>query len=334
MKKYHDNEVNLSRDDQKEMRGRRDNGRTRLKSGLEQDGYQKPTEFASQGSYAMRTMVQDPQCDYDIDDGAYFEKDDLVDKNGKELTPREARERVCRALRQDDRVSPAQVRDRCVRQVYAAGYHIDIPVYRITRSKDAAGADVFTYELASGDEWVRSDARNVTKWFNDIIKQDLEEGQADTSQLRRVVRYTKKFARSRMAWKKKTTSGIALTRLVVDCFIGRDGRDDEAVYETWKAISKRLQNTTRVEHPISGLLADANDAEVRFFADCLDEALETLEVIETECEHEAALKAWDKAFSTSYFSDQLNKKGAAATAPVFVTSREKAERDDGGRRFG
>lgn len=73
-----------------------------------------------------------------------------------------------------------------MRQKYPEGYHIDIPVYRIVRSKDASGNEVVEYELASGDNWVKSDARKVTRWYNDAVGTELKAGDADTSQLRQV----------------------------------------------------------------------------------------------------------------------------------------------------
>jgi hypothetical protein len=160
---HHADEVTLGKDDQDEMRSRRDNGRRRLETGLERDGHPLPTEQASQGSYAMRTMHQDGQTDYDIDDAAYFEKADLKDTNGVDLTPDAARERVCQALQQDERLKhPAENKTNCVRQRYPEGYHIDIPVYRIDRGTDWQGNRTVTYEHASGSNWVRSDARRDT----------------------------------------------------------------------------------------------------------------------------------------------------------------------------
>lgn len=88
IKGYHADEVNLSNEDRREMRGRRDSGRTRLKNGLTNAGHALPKEFSSQGSYAMRTMIQDDACDYDIDDGVYFDKEDLKDADGYYLGAR------------------------------------------------------------------------------------------------------------------------------------------------------------------------------------------------------------------------------------------------------
>lgn len=337
MKSFHNAKVNLSNSQQGEMRSRRDSGRTRLENGLKLNEHPAFYEMASQGSYQMRTMVQDDDNEYDIDDGVYFTKDSLVDNN-RELTPYEARTRVCEALTWDGRLKmDAEVKNNCVRQEYPAGYHIDIPVYRIMEDEDENGEIYNYFELASGDEWVESDARAVTKWFKDLVG-ELNAGATDGSQLRRVVKLTKKFARSRNAWKSQTTSGISITKLVVDHFISADNRDDNALRGTWKNIKAALDISTVIEHPVlDGVnLAEEWDAEVQFFCDKLGDALQELGVLDNEdCTCKVARSAWDAVFNTSYFSNQpdtqTEKKDAAS---LIITSSETSRRNDGGGRFG
>lgn len=315
MKGYHADEVTLSNDDQKEMRDRRDSGRTRLKNGLAKAGHPLPEEFSSQGSYAMRTMVQDDAFDYDIDDGVYFDKEDLKDPNGGYLGARDARTRVRNALKDERLAYDAVVKTNCVRQQYPDGYHIDIPVYRTIRSKDSSGTEIVEYELASGDNWVKSDARKVTRWYNDAVGSELKTGQADTSQLRRITKLTKKMARSRVAWKKKTTSGICISKLVVDHFVARPDRDDDALRDTWKAIKAQLTLSQRIGHPVyaNKNLAEEGDECVVFFRDCLGDALETLKVLDAQdCTRTKAGESWDKVFNTEYFSAQIGKNDTAA----------------------
>lgn len=296
MKSFHSCEVNLSNKQQGEMRSRRDAGRTRLKNGLATNNYPTYRDIKSQGSYQMRTMVQDSDNAYDIDDGVYFKPEDLVNDD-VELTPKQVRERVCEALKWDGRLKKAaEVKKNCVRQEYPEGYHIDYPVYRIVNGN---------YELASGDKWTDSDAQEVTRWFNGEVKNELQQGQEDSSQLRRLVKLTKKYSR-RADWKSKTTSGIAITKLVVDNFSPSTDRDDLALRQTWQRINTILNVSTAIKHPVvNDNITENGDKEVKFFNDCLTGSLNDLKVLD-DCSttKKEALQVWDKVFDTGYFESR------------------------------
>ena len=344
MNGFHSAEVTLSKSEQDVMRDRRNAGRTRLRSGLDNENYPHPEEIVSQGSYQMRTMVLDADCDYDIDDGAYFSQEDMLDEANNPLMPRAARERVCKALKRDTRLGhEAEVKRNCVRQMYPDGYHIDVPVYRMVTTTNDADKEVEHYELASGDEWIKSDARTVTRWYNDMVG-ELNTGESDGSQMRRVTKLTKKLARSRGDWKPKTTSGICISKLVTDHFVHVDHRDDQALRETWDSIQEALNVSTEIKHPVQDTnLADSEDAEVKFFCECLRDALEKLDILDKQdCDLKQALSAWDDVFNTTYFSNEpgnANKDkgpddGGKRAAPLVVTSRDTSRRNDGGGRFG
>ena len=91
---YHNDEVTLPQADRTAMRNRRDANRRRVKKGLEENGDPSPLEFCPQGSYAMKTMVQHPANDYDIDDGIYFDKEDLKGAKGAYKSALQARQMV------------------------------------------------------------------------------------------------------------------------------------------------------------------------------------------------------------------------------------------------
>lgn len=326
MKGFHSDQVTLPNSEQQKMRNRRDSGRTRMENGLKKHGHSFPNKHISQGSYAMRTMVQDGESDYDIDDGVYFDIDKLKDSNDKELTPYQARSRIKKALKDERLQYDAQIKTNCVRQNYPEGYHIDIPVYRIVKRKQLFGDDEIIYEHASGDEWLESDAQSVTRWFNDKVG-ELKSGEKDSSQLRRVTKLTKKFARSRRAWKKQTTSGICITKLVVDHFIPNQNRDDDALRYTWKAILSALNISLRVEHPVQRHknLAESDDECMEFFRNCLSEALDELETIDDEdADYEKACKSWDKVFNTNYFSESTSKQKTDSTSLLSPTTAVSA----------
>lgn len=337
--KYHDDKVTLRESDRREMKQRRDNGRTRLENGLKEAGHPLPKMICSQGSYQMRTMVQDENLDYDIDDGVYFKPEDLKGEGEKELTPLQVRQRICDALTRDQRfASPAEVRDNCVRQEYQAGYHIDMPAYRVRVEKGDAGEDEEVYELASKDTWQISDARSVTKWFKDTVSDLNGEDGSDGFQMRRVVRMTKAFARSRDDWKDSTTSGITISRLVVDEFRASEGRDDVALLETWRAINVRLKVSTEVAHPINPTpLAATGNKKVEFFQKELSDALKSLEVLEEDgCTRNEARAAWDSVFNTNFISrlpDPSEPEGGKKS--FFVATENRSDtRDDGNGRYG
>jgi len=149
------------------------------------------------------------------------------------------------------------------------------------------------------------------------------------------VRLTKGFARSRGDWKELTTSGIVITKLVVDHFMPSEGRDDEALLETWKAIRGQLKKSTQVAHPVNASnLAEEGNAKVTFFRDKLDWALGELAILEKGCTRSEARQAWDMVFDTDYFQNLPEPKEEDKRAFFIATSQKSDVRNDGNGRFG
>ncbi|EQD47047.1 hypothetical protein B2A_08607, partial [mine drainage metagenome] len=176
--------------------------------------------------------------------------------------------------------------------------------------------------------WEPSDAREVTRWFFRQI--DAAGDNDDRAQLRRVVRLTKSFARSREGWSEKTGSGITLTRLVCDEFSNARGRDDEALRKTWQAIKTRLVKSRIVAHPVNAKnLADEGDEKVGFFLEKLSDALKDLEILDTNCTRREARGAWDATFDTTYFTRQ-----PTPDKRLDVDESKADRRNDGGGVYG
>jgi hypothetical protein len=348
---HHDDKVTLPTPQQTKMRERRNANRDRLKKGLKEQGKPAPIEFKSQGSYAMRTMVQHPDNDYDIDDGAYFRKEDLVGDRGAEMSALQAWQMVRDAVDDVSFKTPPEVHTNCVRVHYEAGYHVDIPVYRRVATKDAYGRESYHYELASSD-WKRSDARDVTAWFEkENDKQSPDEGNG--RQLRRVTRQIKKYARSRESWGSQILSGFGITKLVTECYRANATREDKAVYDTMKAIRDRLQWNLLVAHPVTPgdtITKGTDDPKARYLRERLTEAIDNLApLFDSDCTREKALKCWDKVFNTTSFSERLQKdahataKAAIAAPAVFgsgllsqaavAAAAQTAVRKEGGGRY-
>lgn len=323
---YHYDEVTLPQDERTQMRDRRDANRKRVRDGLAQMEEPKPLEFCKQGSYAMKTMVHHPDRLYDIDDGVYFDKEDLKGPNGGDKSAYDARCMVRDAVDDGSFKTPPEVRTNCVRVWYEAGYHVDIAVYRKVTTKDFFGNESSHNELA-GSDWKRSDARDVTDWFHEENKRqspDTENGR----QLRRITRFIKKFGHSRSSWEGKT-SGFLITKLVTEKFSADADREDKALYYTMRGIRDRLNYDLVVKHPVTPnetITSGTDDPKARFLRDKLDDAISWLEVLfDADCTREQALAAWDKVFNTNYFSDrheeEVNESSSeAATFPGVLTS--------------
>ena len=307
---FHNDKVTLPEKERGEMRERRNTNQVRIKNGLKNSGKPSPLDFCSQGSYAMRTMTQHPEKDYDIDDGVYFKKDDLKNEDGTEMTAFEAKQMIRDAVDNGSFKTAPEVCENCVRVYYDAGYHVDIPVYRQIIEKDIWENEEVYYELASTD-WTRSDARNVTAWFNNE-NQTQSPDETNGRQLRRNVRSIKKFAISRPEWKGKIGSGFLITKLVTEKYQSSLYREDESLYYTMKAIRDRLEYDLVVNHPVTPnctITQGNNDSKAKFLKDKLSEAIDSLQVLfEADCTAEKAAIAWDEVFNTTYFTDRNNQR--------------------------
>src|ERR1700730_5147921 len=96
--KFHNEEVTLPIAIRNKMRANRNANRDRLRRGLKAKAQPQPDESIIQGSYAMKTMTQHPENDYDIDDGAAFNAEKLLKPDGIEITAAEAKAMVRNAL--------------------------------------------------------------------------------------------------------------------------------------------------------------------------------------------------------------------------------------------
>ena len=329
--KYQRKEVKLSNADRDDLKDKADTNRQRLKGGLAFDGKPKPIGMHTQGSYSMKTMIQEEDGDYDIDDGVYFRKEDLVGPQGGEMSALAVRHMICDAV-QDKRFTKApEVRKNCVRIYYNEGYHIDVPSYRKIQIKDPISGEPKTaWELASSD-WKRSDARAVTKWFinaNDIKCSDSSKD-GNSGQFVRMARLMKRFAKSRKSWKSQTTSGFAISRLVEYCYLEDEDRDDQCFRSLMQEISNRLAYDDEIGHPTLSCenIVDSGNPKVAFFKKCIDENSKHLEVLDdANCSHEDAMSAWTRVFNTDWFEEQPDpdeeKKLDASTSGPFIKKGE------------
>ena len=307
---YHVDKVTLSTTTRENLRGNRNANRDRLKRGLESNEKPKPDEFIIQGSYAMKTMTQHEKNDYDIDDGTAFDADKLKTKEGVSFTPQEAKEMVRDALIEGGGLAEKPtVKKNCVRVKYAAGHHVDIPVYRILGVRK---------ELA-GDAWRDSNPTEITEWFAAAEKKTQGQGEAEP-QLRRLVRLVKRYSRRNLDG--NSLSGLILTVLTAEQHTAYDAREDRAFREVLRRIRNRLVDgiVNNPANPAERLSKDSDAAKVTALIDTIAKSLETLEVLDrANCRRSQALKAWREVLKTDYFDGEIKdaeeqEKGQASAA--------------------
>lgn len=212
---YHDEHVRLTEDQKKKLRDRRDANRGRLRRGLKKNGDPAPTKSVIQGSYAMGTVIQEPDNAYDIDDGVVFKAESLIGPRGAPKAALDARKMVRDAVDDGSFKTDPEIKTNCVRVYYDDGPHVDIPVYRSTT--DWIGND--KYELASVD-WKESDPEGVNRWFRKWVKAKAAAGMAHSREL---IRLLKAICKNRPSY-TTLPSGFVLTVLVQECYQSSDGR--------------------------------------------------------------------------------------------------------------
>ncbi len=329
----HDDKVRLSEVVQDKLRGHRDANRERVRNGLKASHGLTPISFLIQGSYDMQTIIQQPQNDYDIDDGVIFRADDLHGQQGGQWTPLQVRQVVCQAV-QDSRFKKApEVRTNCVRVYYEEGHNVDIPVYRQVISI-LGGACI---ELASV-EWRQSDPKAVTEWFDTQVQTHSPDEEGTKQQMRRQVRLLKAFAKSRESW--NMPSGFVLSVLTSEKYHALAGREDVSFYETIRGIHSKLEWDLTVRHPVvdETLTKTAEDACMIELKTQLKQALGWLAILhDRDCTRKAALQAWGKVFNTDFFDKLIDDEGKGRGPTILTTSGKQPQfpvKKEGGGRYG
>jgi len=299
--------------------GRRKANRDRLISRLPQDidGVTiGESSFKPQGSFAMQTVIQTRFTDeeYDIDDGVVLWKHQLVDKEGMELTAMVMKEKVRDALKDDRFNRQPRLCTNCVRVFYAEEdeekHHVDFPVYR--KWEEANGDTV--RELASENNWIKSDPTQVNVWFHDVVKDRNKVADGWGTQFRHLIQLLKRFCRSRPDTEWDMPNGMKLTMLVAECQPAYQARIDVAFRELLSKIHYRLQFSKVIRnlaHPEKPAITktDSDNNVVDLQTRC-KEALDKLkELDKSDNENpEAARSAWDWVFKSDGFFKEFDEK--------------------------
>lgn len=291
--------VVLQGDKQQELRNIKNKNLERLKNGLVQYNKDNNTRYVYaesiiQGSMAMNTIVQNDSNDYDIDVAIVFDKETIGDM-GAYSARRLVRDALKYTMGQFK--DEPDLKTNCVRVKYSGGYHIDFAIYR--RFIEVGNTE-YTYEHSGGNNWTRRDPKAITLWFQSEVK---DKG----LELRKVVRLSKMFCKSRNGW-VNMPGGLLQSVVCDEVFVIGDNRIDEIFYNTIVSIRNRLQATIEVYNPtdmsISLLSAKNHYDKMNNWLSRLSDNINKLDVLfRDDCNQKEAYKAWNSFFNHNFWSD-------------------------------
>ncbi len=304
LNKFYEDHVRL-KDERKKLAGYRNTNLDRLQDGLDKLKLPRFYNHVDQGSFAMFTINQHPENDYDLDEGIFFKKEDLP------ASALDARKRVEKAMREGggNLAKPPEALTNAVRVYYTEGHHIDLAIYRTYT--DSFGVEIIEH---AGCEWTPRDPMDITNWFNSAVQAlspSKDSGsKVDDGQLRRVVRWLKMFAKSRKEW--NMPCGLIISVLAVECYVPNQYRDDSSLYDSIQSIRDRLRLNKEVKNPVDSSQTltgrDKDKTRIKNFEENLECALDELAILfKSNCSRQDASQAWNWVFKHPFWTEEANK---------------------------
>ncbi len=266
--------------------------REKIRKHFKEEKKAAPPKFHTQGSYAMGTIINPVDGEYDIDDGIYLQN--LEQDKSKWPEPETVHQWILDAVDDHTKDKPVDKRT-CVRVIYAGEYHIDLPIYCMHEGKP--------YLAEKGEAgWHVSDPKGITNWFMDELVQKGD-------QLKRVVCYFKAWADAKPK-SPSLPSGLVLTVLAAEGFQG-DIRDDVSYAQTISSVLTRLNISTVIKNPNDAsedLAQRISKAEMDNFKVCLATLVKNAEQALKEQDKEKACKIWIREFGERFSILGKNKE--------------------------
>lgn len=286
--------ITLSGRQKENLRQARDAIRNRIKKKFIEVGRIPAPKFWFQGSFAMHTIVNPLDGEYDIDDGVYLQNLDKTN-NRNWPTPETVHKWIFEAVNGHTDQPPIDKRT-CVRVIYAGRYHVDLPIYA-----ELNGEKLHAEKGEKG--WHKSDPRAITDWFQDAVNKHGE-------QLSRMVRYFRAWA-DYNAKDGKLPSGLIFTVLVVEKYQAND-RDDVCFGQLVTNLYSRMLASPNIPNPketSEDLYERYDDTQKRRFLSALRRLKDVAtEALSAEGKKDAC-KKWKSEFGDRWVNcDTLEEK--------------------------
>lgn len=296
--KFCDTKINLSHNDIKSLREKKEINIKRLEAGLEEYNNEHKTEYKiaeiiEQGSVVMGTVIQNDSNDYDIDVAIIFDEEN-IDSVGSIAIKNivvDALKRKCTNFKKEP-----EAKTNCVRIEYSDNYHIDFAIYR----RIQINGDKYKYEHA-GSEWRERDPRAINVWFK-------EKTSSKKNKLRNTIRLSKAFCKSRSSW--DMPGGLIQTILCSEQFENKS-RLDETFYQCIINIKNRLQHNKEVYNPTNNknlIMTEEHKNKMNNLYNRICTHIEKLSVLfDEKCTREKACSVWHDFFNNDFWISEVNE---------------------------
>lgn len=266
------------------------------------DKNKKQPKFCWQGSFAMKTVVNPLDGkEYDLDDGVYIQDYENMEMD-EWISPSTVHKWIKDAVYERNQQDVID-KDTCVRVPYAAGYHIDLPIYICK--------DDVAYLAHKNKGWSECDPKAFKDWFvGKVNSEDYGE------QLRSIVKYLKAWR----DYKGIPLKGIEITILATNSFDKYDERDDKSLRNTVTDIIDVLEKDFECVKPVipeEDLFDDASETKKNSILSGLKTLKTNLDKAIDESDEKKASEYLRKSFGDRFplGEESLNSQFATSKKP-------------------
>jgi len=242
-------------------------------------------DFYIQGSYKMKTIVENQDLKCDVDLAVIFPRNPGV-------TIETLQNHIKKALN-NHTSRGIMIKINCVRLNYVRDFHIDLPIYY----SDTNTGNM--YFGSRGFYWEKSNPKAFIEWFKSkTVKKP---------QLIRIIRYLKAWSEyNKHKMGKKFPSGLALTLWAIEHY-QYSSRDDIALFNTCSNILKYLNDNFKFQwsakmpvEPYDNVLNRLSSSQQSGFYDELKHMVSLMAEALSSDNQNAAKRCWMKVFGSRF----------------------------------
>lgn len=306
------------------LREKRDVLVAKIHKYLKANGRPSVTEFM-QGGYAMGVgTIRLAGQEHDIDVGLRF---DFTEDDYSAADPRKW---IYEAVK-DHTKKEAERKGPCIRVIYADGYHVDLVVYAAW--EDVLGRQQFRLAHKTRG-WVEADPPALLEHVRGAREpfKGTEDSATKTDQLRRMVRYYKRWTDERMPGESDNKpTGLALVLLAIQNLSPRldlaGQSDDRRALRDVAQAAAQVAGRIIVQKPTpeyEDVFSRISDSSMNKWKAWFQELADALEQAEAEPDPVVACERIQEVLGDDFPVPSPEDTGAKTSGPAIITSSSSA----------